>query len=598
MSRASPGGGEREAQAAADAREHDVGGEDQFDGPGPFVASAGARDLVLVRAGDGLAAFDGRCPHQGALLGEGEIEGGDLVCRNHRWRFDVTTGRRVRGRETLERCPLRVRRGRVLVDASALETSSVATHGALRRVEDLPGPTPLPLVGNALALDPARLHTIVEGFAREHGDAFKVSIGPRTFVVLSDRADIERALRARPDTFRRISTVESIFTELGVNGVFSAEGDAWRAQRKLSMEALSQRHLRGFFPQLREVTSRLVRRWSRLAEAGGELDIVSELKRFTVDVTTWLTFGYDANTIDGDDDALIQRHLEVVFPAINRRLNALLPYWRFIKLPDDRRLEASLAKTQAWIGARVDDARGRLEREPERRTSPRDFLEAMLVARDEHGEPFGDEVIHANALTMLLAGEDTTAGTLAWAAHELSRHPDVAGQLRAEADAALGDDAVVADLDAASRLELAGAVANETMRLRPVAPLIFLENKVDTSLAGVAMPKGTSLLLLMRRPATHAGAFDAPEEFRPRRWLDGATGAHEPSANLPFGSGPRICPGRSLALLEMRVALSSIFKAFDVQRVGADVVWERFSFTMEPARLRLRISARGTRGPA
>ena len=103
MSRASPGGGERDAQAAADAREHDVGGVDQLDGPGPFVASAGGRDLVLVRAGDGLAAFDGRCPHQGALLGEGEIEGGDLVCRNHRWRFDVTTGRRVRGRASCAR---------------------------------------------------------------------------------------------------------------------------------------------------------------------------------------------------------------------------------------------------------------------------------------------------------------------------------------------------------------------------------------------------------------------------------------------------------------------------------------------------------------
>jgi cytochrome P450/nitrite reductase/ring-hydroxylating ferredoxin subunit len=598
MSRATPGGGERETPSAAEAREHDLGDASQFGDAGPFAASAGGRDLVVVRAGGELAAFDGRCPHQGALLGEGEIEGGHLVCRNHRWRFDVTTGRRVRGKEALERCPLRIRGERVLVDVSVLTALSAAADGELRRVEDLPGPTPLPLVGNALSLDPVRLHTVVEGFAREHGSAFKVSIGPRTFVVLSDLADIERALRARPDTFRRISTVESIFTELGVNGVFSAEGESWRAQRKLSMEALSQRHLRGFFPQLREVTERLVRRWTRLAEAGGEIDILSELKRFTVDVTTWLTFGYDANTIDGDDDAVIQRHLEVVFPAINRRLNALLPYWRFVKLPDDRRLEASLAKTQAWIGARVDDARGRLEREPERRTSPRDFLEAMLVARDEHGEPFGDEVIHANALTMLLAGEDTTAGTLAWAAHELSRHGEVARELRAEADAVLGALPVAATLDAAAGLKLAGAVANETMRLRPVAPLIFLESKVDTSLAGVAMPQGTALLLLMRRPATHADAFDAPAEFRPRRWLDDASGAHEPAANLPFGSGPRICPGRSLALLEMRVALSSIFKAFDVHRVGADVVWERFSFTMEPARLRLRISVRAARGPA
>jgi cytochrome P450 len=89
--------------------------------------------------------------------------------------------------------------------------------------------------------------------------------------------------------------------------------------------------------------------------------------------------------------------------------------------------------------------------------------------------------------------------------------------------------------------------------------------------------------------------FAAPDEFRPERWLtDGAAqGAHEPSAHIPFGSGPRICPGRTLALLEMKVVLSMLFSAFEVERVGdADAVDEVFAFTMSPRGVRVHLRAR------
>jgi len=133
------------------------------------------------------------------------------------------------------------------------------------------------------------------------------------------------------------------------------------------------------------------------------------------------------------------------------------------------------------------------------------------------------------------------------------------------------------------------------MRLRPVAPGVFLEANVDTVVGDVAIPKGAIVALMVRPPAVDPENFGDPEVFRPARWIDPAAtgGAHEPSASLPFGSGPRICPGRTLALLEMKLVLATLYKSFDVERVGnAEDVRELLQFTMSPTNMNVRFRAR------
>src|SRR5207302_9640601 len=220
-------------------------------------------------------------------------------------------------------------------------------------------------------------------------------MGSARVVALSDPKWCDQVLRARPETFTRQSQIAPVFSEMGAEGVFSAEGDAWRPQRRLAMLALAQRHLRGLYPKLQTVTIRLKKRWERLAEAGASLDVVEELKRFTVDVTTLLTFGHDLNTVEQGDD-IIQRKLEIVLPEFNRRLFALFPTWRLVRLPRDRRLDRALAELRAWLGELVVAARTRLAAEPGRAEQPSNFLEAMLSARDDEGRPFSDDVIFGN----------------------------------------------------------------------------------------------------------------------------------------------------------------------------------------------------------
>jgi cytochrome P450 len=443
----------------------------------------------------------------------------------------------------------------------------------------------------------SRLHAVLEEWAARHGPMYRFRIGPNDVVAVSRPDAIAEALRDRPETYRRSPNVAPVLRELGLDGVFSAEGDAWRPQRRLAMQALSHRHLRGFYPTLAEVARRLRRRWAAKADAGAAVDVVDEMKRLTVDVTTALVFGRDVDTIGRDDDA-IQRRLGRVFPAVNRRIFAALPTWRWVRTPGDRRVDRALAELREWLAGLVAETRARLAAEPGRAEHPEHFLESMLAARDAAGAPFPDEVVLANALTMLLAGEDTTAYTLAWAVHHLCDAPAAAARLRDEADAAGAAAGPPPDIDHADRLAYAGAVANETMRLRPVAPVSILAAERDVVLGGVAVPRGTWVAVLTRPPARDAAHFADPDAFRPERWLGAppADGAHEPAAHLPFGSGPRICPGRSLALLEMKAVLAMLYGAFDVERAaGGPAVREEFAFTMHPVGLRVRLRRRAGR---
>ena len=463
---------------------------------------------------------------------------------------------------------------------------------ARRKLSELDGPAGLPLVGNVFGIDVERIHLQLEHWARLYGPLYRLNVAGRQVMVVADAKISEQLLRARPKSLRRVGPLERVFVEMGTAGVFSAEGDAWRAQRRLAMQALSNRHLSTFFPTLQRVVLSLRERWGRHVASGESVDIDDDFMRFTVDVTTNLVFGTDLQTLDRGESEL-HGHLARVFPAFTRRILATLPYWRWVRLPADLALDRSLSAVRKVQEGLVGNARERLAARPPD-TEPRDFIEAMLLARDDDGEPFSDEVVYGNMMTMLLAGEDTTAHTLAWAVHLLCDAPQVVARMRSEIDAVLGREPVPTSLESAQDLPYLDAVASETMRLRSVAPLLALEAIEDLVVGDVLVPKGTWIDIAMRAPAISPENFGEPDAFQPERWLEPRPGvAHVPGASLPFGSGPRICPGRTLALVEMRVVLATLLKSFDFERVGAPSdVREHFAFTMAPRGLRVKLRPR------
>lgn len=472
---------------------------------------------------------------------------------------------------------------------------SASDRAGLRNLAELPGPKGLPVVGSAFEIQSARAVEIFERWAAEYGALCAVKFPMGRLLLVTDAELGELILRARPHALRRWSGIELVFEELGARGVFSVEGDTWRAQRRLVMEALSQRHLRGFFPTLRRVTERLRGLWQRAADTSTTVEPTEDLMRFTTDVTVSLAFSTDMNSIEGGGDRL-QSHLSKVFPAIGRRLNSVFPYWRYFRLPSDRQLDRSLAAIRALQFELLANARTRVaERQASGEVQPDDMLEAMLLARDEQGQPYSDEAIYGNMLTMLLAGEDTTAFALAWALHFLCERPDVVARMRREVDERLGEHVVPITLEMAKPLPYVDAVGQEVLRLKSPAPAAPLETLEEMILDDVYLPKATAVQVMTRLAQLDEGSFFEPLEFRPERWLadETQTGAHQPRVNVPFGSGPRICPGRSLALLEMRMVLVMLVRNFDIERVGPlSDVQERTAFVLTPVGIKVRLSRR------
>ncbi len=560
----------------------------------PIFTQAEGLELVVLKYNGSITVFQGVCPHEGTLLATGTVDKGMLICSGHGWRFDCASGQKVEEPSVcLKRFSVRIEQDHVGVQRTeviewqqmALQQSNRSTPVLQRRsLKDLPGPKGLPLVGNLLQLDVKQLHLILERWANQHGPIYTFKMGAQTVVAIADPDLMHAALRNRPEAYRRIATVAPVFEEMGMTGVFSEKGQDWYRQRRVAMHALNISHLSQFFPTIAKVTARLKTRWDRAAAAGDAVDLQSDLMRFAVDVTTDLAFGYDINTLEEKGDVL-QPHLEQIMPMLNRRVFAPFPYWHFVKLPADRALDRALAALHKVIASLIAQSRNQLADNPELAARPSNLLQAMLAVRDEK-EAFTEEEIAGNVLTFLVAGEDTTANTMSWMAHYMTADPQIEQHMQQEADEVLGNSSVLQHFPDHERLTYLEAVAHETLRLKAVVPILFIEANHAVELGGIHLPAGTSVVVLPRLSGLQESAFSAAQQFRPERWLTGSArpqSGHNPSAIMPFGSGPRYCPGRNLALLEIKSVMAMLCHNFSISKIAdSKQVGEQFAFVMMP----------------
>lgn len=461
-----------------------------------------------------------------------------------------------------------------------------------RSIADLPGPSGLPLLGNAHQLRPSTLHSTAESWCARHGPVFRFDLGPRRVVCIGEIDTINAILRDRPDGFRRWRELKEGSDETGLSGVFVAEGDEWRRQRRLVVTALNSNHLNRYFHIVRTSTERLQRRLQEAARAGAALDIGRELTSYTVDVTSALAFGHDLNTLERRDNEL-QGHIQRVIQISGRRLGMPVAYWRWVRLPADRAADRSLAEIRRAVEQFIEQARVRMAERPELREAPENFLEGMLAAQETDGAFTDDEII-GNTFTLLLAGEDTTAHTMAWTIWLLASRPEIQARCAQEADDVLEGEQLPVAYDTVEHLRYGEAVLRESLRLKPVAPVIGVEPLADTTLLGTRIPTGTRLMLLTRYASIHGGGFERAGDFDPERWLaDNDDATNDARSFLAFGAGPRFCPGRNLAFLESKSGMAMIARNFEIALDETDgQVDEQFSFTMIPRGLRVRLRER------
>jgi cytochrome P450 len=458
-------------------------------------------------------------------------------------------------------------------------------------VADLDGPSGLPLVGNLPAFARGGTpHRTLYGWREQYGATFRMRFPGRDVIVTSSPAIIETVLRDRPTAFRRARFVSDLIDELGAHGLFNAEGEDWRRLRRIAMRGLNAGYLRASFGTITRSAARLRDRWS--AAAGERVDVVDDLLRYTLEVSVGLTLGYDPGVAGRSDPETLHRQLSLLFGTLGRRLNSPLPYWRYVRLPADRRTDAAVARARALILDRYAEAKRRMADGAE----PTDFLTALAKADLDGEDPLDDSDVVGNVLTMIVAGEDTTAAAAAWVMHYLAAHPDIQRRVRAEAADVLGPHGAIADASALTRLRYAEAVVNESIRLRSPAPYLVIEPVADTTVADgtteLRIGRGTPIFVLLNYGSdSDAGRYPDPASFRPDRWLIGNTATPTTEQPyLPFGTGPRFCPGRNLALLETTLIAAMICQAFVIEPdPSAGPVGERMTFALFPTNLGIRL---------
>lgn len=459
-------------------------------------------------------------------------------------------------------------------------------------IKDLTGPKGLPLVGTMFKLDLPNLHQQIEEWADIYGDVYRLDLPIKNQMVVTRPSMIQAISADRPDGFVRAKKLDSILREGGVHGVFNAEGEEWRVHRNLVTKGLDVKHQKQFFPHLVSTVEKLYKKWKKDAASGEAFDIQQDLTRFTVDVSVWLAFGYEINTLE-QKEGVIQEHMEKIFPVIFERINAPIPWHRFIRSKRSREFDIAVNEMNKLVDKFIEDAQTKINKYPELRENPSNLIESILVA-SETEETIGPEEVRGDLLTLLMAGEDTTAHTLNWMIYQLASLPEVQDGIRKEIDSVIPNDQQVNEYSLNSKLRYIEGVANESLRFKPIAPIILHEAIRDTEIEGYEIKEGQMILTQYRHGALSDEYFTEARSFKPERWLkESKCPVHNTDAFTPFGAGPRYCPGRNLAILEIKNVIAMLFKNFEIELVTpADEVSEIMAFTMMASDYKVRLKPR------
>jgi cytochrome P450 len=391
---------------------------------------------------------------------------------------------------------------------------------------------------------------------RRYGDAFTITIGHEpAWVMLAHPDHVREVFTGDPDVFHAGEGNVILRPLLGSNSVLLLDGASHMAQRKLLLPPFHGSRLAGWTELMRDIAEHAIDRWD------GEVTAQPQMQSLTLDIVLRVIFGTQPGP---RHDALhegLRRTLDLTGGPRGIALMAILG-------PDRAERYGVFRSVLGRVDALID------EEIAERRVRPGDdVLSLLLQARHEGGEPMTGQEIRDELMTLLVAGHETTATALSWALERLARHPDAWQRLRDEGE------------------PYADAIVKETLRLRPVLPVVVRKLTRDHTIAGLDLPAGTvvapCIWLLHRR----ADLYPDPAAFRPERFLGVKPGTY---TWIPFGGGVRRCLGAAFAEMEMRTVLCAIAERFDVSPAvdGSEPVRRR-AITLTPgAGGRLRVAAR------
>ncbi len=400
-----------------------------------------------------------------------------------------------------------------------------------------PGPTPLPLVGSLPAMSRDVLAFLTDN-SRRYGDRVGWVAPGETIVQLTHPDDIEAVLIHQRDHTEKDPVTRSLDFLLG-QGLLTAEGETWRRHRRIAAPFFTPRHLRAY-------AEAMTRSAVEDLPGPGEMDVHAWTSRVTLHIVLRTLFGMEPGGL-ADEVAPLVAALMEDFDAEYHSAARLLPEW--VPLPHRQRLYG--------MAERLDAVLRHLVAQRRRGPDGPDLLMRLIRARTDDGEGLTDTEVRDEALTLFLAGHETTSLALSYTLWLLALHPAAQEAVVRELREVVGDrTATVDDLRALPTLD---ATVSESMRLYPPAWTIGRLAVAPLDLPGGAeIPEGTHILMPQWVVHRDGRWFRDPLSFRPERWRNGETDDLPRFAFFPFGGGPRVCIGNHFARMEAALVLAEV----------------------------------------
>jgi len=430
-------------------------------------------------------------------------------------------------------------------------------------------PGALPIVGHLFPLlrDPLGfLNTLPE-----HGDLVQIRLGPQKAIVVCRPELVQQVLLNDRIYDKGGPIIERVGNALG-DGIASCPHSAHRRQRRSLQPAFSRTCLREYAGIMTGQVDTLTTSWSD----GRTVDVGAEMYALASGTIARTLFTAEAA---GPAVDAVTASLPDIFRGIYQQA-VLPPVLRRLPLPSNTRYER--ARNRAW--AAVSKTIGLYRQDGENHG---DVLSMLLTTQDDEGEVLGDAEIHAQIMTLLVAGIDTTAVALTWAVHLLCQHPDVQERLRDETVKVLGTR--TATWEDLPRLDLARRVITETLRLYPPGWIFTRTTTTEARLADAVIPPDTTLVYSPYLIHHDARFNPLPDSFDPDRWLPERQ--HVRGTHIPFGGGARKCLGDNYAMTLATLALSTIVAQWRLSHGDPQAPSIEPRMTLTPHNVQVRVES-------
>ncbi|HEX6051645.1 MAG TPA: cytochrome P450 [Gemmatimonadaceae bacterium] len=408
---------------------------------------------------------------------------------------------------------------------------------------------------------------LLGALAEEYGDIVRVPLGPETLYLVNHPDLVRDVFVTNHRYFHKGRGLERAKMLLG-EGLLTSEGEFHLRQRRLAQPAFHRQRIAAYGATMASYAAARRDRW----HAGQVIDAHREMMALTLAIVGKTLFDADLEGEAGE----IGEALTTTFESLNIWL--FLPFGELLErlpLPATLRFRRARARLDATIYRLIDERR-------RSGTDHGDLLSMLLLAQDTEGDGgrMTDLQLRDEAMTIFLAGHETTANALTWTWYLLSQHPDIEARMHAEVDSALGGGAPgVEDLP---RLPYTRMVLAESMRLYPPAWIVGRRAIAPFDMRGYTIPARSIILLCQYLMHRDARWFPDPTRFDPDRWTPERQAERPKFSYFPFGGGPRVCIGEQFAWMEGVLLLATIAQRWRLGLVPGHLIALQPIITLRP----------------